>query len=99
MRRIIYSPEAKADIAAIGGYIAEKASEMTAARFLDRIRLGIEGMARFPGSCPLMPEFGSDLRRLVVGHYLVFYHFDDETVFIVRVLHGARNITARLLQP
>ena len=30
MRRIIYSPEAKADIAAIGGYIAEKASEMTA---------------------------------------------------------------------
>jgi toxin ParE1/3/4 len=96
MLQIVYSPEARADLAAIAAYLAEHASETVAERFLDRLRLGIENMATIPGSRPLVPELGPDLRRLVVGHYLIFYRFDDETIFIIRVLHGARDITARL---
>ncbi len=99
MRSIVYAPEAQADLAAIGAYIAEQASETTAGRFLGRIRRTIEDMAHFPGSRPLVPELGADIRRLVVGRYLIFYRFDETTVFIVRVLHGARNITKKLIRP
>ncbi len=98
MRQIIYSPEARADLSAIAAYIAEHAGSNVAESFLDRIRLGIENMAIFPGSRPLVPVLGFDLRRLVVGRYLIFYRFDDETVFIVRALHGARNITGKLFE-
>jgi toxin ParE1/3/4 len=98
MRRIIYAPEARADLGAIGAYITEHAGDIVAESFLDRIRLGIENMAIFPGSRPLVPELGVDLRRQVVGRYLIFYRFDEEAIHIVRVLHGARNITAELFE-
>ncbi len=99
MRSIVYAREAQADLAAIGAYIADQASETTAGRFLERIHRALEDMAHFPGSRPLVPELGADIRRLVVGRYLIFCRFDDTTVFIVRVLHGARNITTTLIRP
>lgn len=98
MRQLDYSPEAQADLAAIGAYVAERAGDTVAHNLLDRIRLGIESMADFPGSCQLVPELGADLRRLVIGRYSIFYRFDDQTIFIVRVLHGARDITAKLFE-
>ena len=98
MRQLVYSPEARADLGAIAAYIIEHAGSNVAESFLDRIRLGIENMAIFPGSRPLVPELGSDLRRLVVGRYLIFYRFDDAAIHIVRVLHGARNISAELFE-
>ena len=58
MRQIIYSPEARVDLGAIGAYITEHAGDIVAESFLDRIRLGIENMAIFPGSRPLVPELG-----------------------------------------
>lgn len=97
MRRIVYSLEARADLLAIADYIANHASHAIAEKFLGRIRNSIESMALLPGSRPLVPELGVDLRRLVVGRYLIFYRFDDDTIFIVRILHGARLILPSML--
>jgi plasmid stabilization system protein ParE len=50
---------------------------------------------------PEFPELGekrddlrSNLRSFSVGNYVIFYFPDAHGVRIVRVIHGARNITA-----
>ena len=38
----------------------------------------------------------TDLRRRVHGNYQIFYRVTDDLVFVVRVLHGARDYEALL---
>jgi plasmid stabilization system protein ParE len=41
-------------------------------------------------------EIMKKLRALHVDGYLLFYRVRDDKVFILRILHGSRNITAKL---
>ena len=40
------------------------------------------------------PELGDGIRSCVHGHYVIFFEFDPDAVVIVRILHGARDISA-----
>lgn len=44
----------------------------------------------------LRPELGVGVRAVATGNYLIFYRVAPDTVSIVRVVHGSRNITADL---
>lgn len=59
--------------------------------------------ADFEARCALLPsqphtgrdrgDLAPGLRSVVVGKHLVFFASSEDEVVIVRVLHGARNIT------
>jgi toxin ParE1/3/4 len=63
-------------------------------------RASTDGENREPaghaGRHRIRTELHPELRALLVGNYVVFYRIMQDTVAVVRVLHGARNITAEL---
>jgi toxin ParE1/3/4 len=46
-----------------------------------------------PGCGREEPKFARDLRSFPVGNYLIFYRPIQNGIALVRVLHGARDIT------
>lgn len=52
----------------------------------------IEALARFPEMGRPRPEFGADVRSTLVKPYVVFYRHRGETVQILRVIHGSRDL-------
>ena len=95
--RIVYSETARADIIAIGDKIREAAGELIAERFVARIVATVESLEFMPARHRIRAELGADLRVAGFHKYLIFYRVTNDVVSIVRVLHGARDITAKLL--
>ena len=69
---------------------------VAATRMVERLAAGVARLADFPESGRDRPEIGADARSVVVGRYLVLYRIRGEFVDIVRVIHGAREITGLL---
>jgi len=99
MARVIVSDVADADTADAVANIAGQAGPSAARRFSARFERLYDRLADFPASCQARPSLGKDIRVGVVFPYLVIYRFtkSDNTVGIVRVLHGKRNISRELL--
>ena len=45
-----------------------------------------------PPSYRLRPELGEGIRSCAHGHYVIFFEVESDTVLIVRILHGARDL-------
>jgi toxin ParE1/3/4 len=93
--RIVRSPAAREDLIDVWATIAAE-NRAAADRLLDRIHAKIRQLESFPDSGPRRLEIASDTRALTVGNYLVLYRHFEATVEIVRVVHGARDLTALL---
>jgi toxin ParE1/3/4 len=52
-----------------------------------------EQLSEFPQLGRLRPEIAEAARSLNVGNYLVLYRIVTRTVEVVRVAHGARDLT------
>lgn len=90
---IVRSPLAKADIRSIFLIIAEH-SPAAATQIVERIDRRIRQLADFPELGPERPDLAPGLRFLVEGNYLVLYRLAENRIEIVRVIHGARDLTA-----
>jgi plasmid stabilization system protein ParE len=87
------TPEAEADIQAILEYISLQAPE-TALRFVISLRRRIASLKNFPARHSKAAEAelaGLDVRQAVHGMYRVLYTFDERTVTVHAVRHGARR--------
>ena len=87
-------------------WYVEKANAEIAIRYLLAVDLTVRDLAN-------QPDLGrirhfrhvelSGIRSLPVqrpfNRHLVFYRFDAQTVYLVRVMHGARNLPRRLREP
>ena len=93
--RIVYTETARTDIISIGQRIREAAGEAVAERFVERIIGVVQTLEFMPTRHRIRRELAPDLRVIGLRKYLIFYRIADE-VTIVRVLHGARDITAKL---
>lgn len=69
---------------------------VAATRMVERLAAGVARLADFPESGRARPEMGAGARSVVVGRYLVLYRVVGEHVDIVRIIHGAREITGLL---
>ncbi|MBL8895253.1 MAG: type II toxin-antitoxin system RelE/ParE family toxin [Rhizobiales bacterium] len=87
-------PQAKADIEAIGDYIARH-NTAAALALIGRFARRWELLATQPYSGASRDDIAEGLRYLVIGQYLAFYRVTDDAVEIARVLHGRRGITAK----
>jgi addiction module RelE/StbE family toxin len=87
-KKIIWSPEALADLRSIHDYIAHD-SEAIASNFIERLLNDVDRLAEFPLIGARIREFKrSDYRHLIVRPYRVA----DDAVFLIAVVHGARDL-------
>lgn len=91
MKRLTFSPAARADLLAIAGYIVEDNPER-ALSFVAELEEKAAEAAERPGSFPARDEVAPGLRSVTHGRYLLFFRDLAEEVRIVRVLHGARDL-------
>jgi toxin ParE1/3/4 len=89
-----FGRQAERDIEEICDHIARD-NPRRAVTFIAELRDRCSQIVQFPLGAPLRPRLGRGVRCVVFGRYLVFYIVHARTIEIRRVLHGARNISAR----
>ena len=95
MNKLRYSPEAQNDLFEIKKYIEEElnspiAAENTLHKIIKRIRT-LQDHSQLGPSLSSIIDFDTDYRFLICGNYIAFYYFDEENIYIVRVLYSRRN--------
>jgi toxin ParE1/3/4 len=95
--RILRSPAAKSDAVEIWSYIAAD-NPAAANRLLDRFDSLFQTIAAQPELGRKVEELAPNLRFIPLGNYLVFYRPMNDGVEIVRLLHGARDVTAEFFR-
>ena len=97
MARIIRSPAAAQDAAEIWAYIAD--DNLSAAnRLLARLDRTFQLLSTQPLIGQAVENIAPHLRFIPIGSYLIFYRAIDDGVEIVRILHGARDITSEFFR-
>nr|WP_242612047.1 type II toxin-antitoxin system RelE/ParE family toxin [Achromobacter xylosoxidans] len=72
--------------------MAEEASDTIATRFVGKLYATCEGLLAFPLAHPERRQLGPNLRVVFHGAYAIYYQPEADTVTIIRVLHGARDL-------
>lgn len=67
-------------------------------RLIDRFTAAINLLAGQPELGRAADHLLPGLRSFPIGDYLIFYRRTDDGVFIVRIIHGARDITPDLFE-
>jgi plasmid stabilization system protein ParE len=97
--RVEITRRAEADIEAIHSYI-RRDSDRAASAFVAELERQIVSLERFPLRCPVIAEaaeLGVPYRHLVYGDYRTIIRVDQGTVYILRVVHGARLLDLSIL--
>ena len=93
MQRLRITPRATLDLIEIWNYIADDSLE-NADRFIDELYETLGQLSRHPGMGCQREEVAPGLRSFPHYRYVIFYKADSNSVKIVRVLHGARDVEA-----
>ena len=92
MAEIVWTERARLDLQEIVEYISRD-SKAYAQSFALLMREKVERLRSFPESGPVIPEDRNGMiRQMTVGNYRVLYRNSETEVFIVTLVHGARNI-------
>ncbi|MBS0464617.1 MAG: type II toxin-antitoxin system RelE/ParE family toxin [Proteobacteria bacterium] len=91
--RLTFTPLAEQDLEAIADYIAAD-NPVRALSFVRELRAQCQRITLNPPGYRLRLELGDGIRSCAHGHYVIFFESDPDTVLIVRILHGARDIPA-----
>ncbi|MDR1630768.1 MAG: type II toxin-antitoxin system RelE/ParE family toxin [Oscillospiraceae bacterium] len=95
MNKLQFSPLARQDLQDIKTYIeVELQNPVAAVNVITKIIKHLHILVDHPRSgAPLssVVDAETDYRFLVCGNYTAFYHYEDETVYVVRVLYGRRD--------
>ena len=90
------SKPADADLDAIWQYIARD-SLPAADRVEDTLHAAMQMLAEFPGLGHARPDVANPVYRFwTVKPYLIAYRVEADSLIVVRVLHGARDIRRHL---
>lgn len=98
---ISLSRRAEQDIEELWGFIAEDSTDQ-ATKFIRRLEAQIASLERFPERCPLIAENELMLtryRHIVFGKYRTIFRISRHTVYIARVIHGARLLDTSVFEP
>jgi plasmid stabilization system protein ParE len=100
MTRLIVTADAEADTADILSYLRQEAGYQVAQRYANQFRATIERLLDWPESGAPRPRLGEAVRIAVVSPYVLIFEYSrgDDTLALLRVLHGRRNITEQLIR-
>jgi toxin ParE1/3/4 len=90
------APQAEADLDDIWLYVAKESGSMdVATRLIDAITGRFFLLASFPYVGRARDEdFGAGSRSVAVGEYVIVYCVEGQDVFVLRVVHGRRDLEA-----
>jgi toxin ParE1/3/4 len=97
-RRLVFSDAAAADILEQADWYSEQAGGRLVRRWEKAVRAAILHVERRPATgalCAFRSETLQDVRRINITGFpkhLLFYRFDDDEMFVLRVVHGARDL-------
>lgn len=93
-RKVIWTETAWRDLERSANYIAED-SPGYAAAFVLRIRESARSLDDLTLRGRVVPELGEpDVRELLVGNYRLIYGVQEKAVYILGLIHGARDLAA-----
>jgi toxin ParE1/3/4 len=98
MAKLIVSPQAEQDTATIVAMLTDKAGTSVAERYRRDFEELFERFLMFPMSGSRRRSLSRYARIGIVEPYVIVYEHRGETVRIVRVLDGRRNITRKLVR-
>lgn len=90
--RVVYSAAARADLVEIWVYVLDNADVVRADAVIDRILARIAGLGEQPMMGPSRDDIASGARCLVVERWLALYRVEAESVQIIRVVDGVRDL-------
>lgn len=91
--KFLFTDEAAAMLEETAMYIADQCQSVgTALRFVDRDHEVCHLLAQNPNAGVWRPELGAGIRSLPIGKYTIFYRPNDDHIWIVLVIHSARDI-------
>lgn len=96
MRRLVFQPEADADLADIWNFSAGRWSVAQADAYTTRL---IEALGALPERSPKAKPYSDiypGLWRFRYGAHLVFFFGDSETMTVVRILHERMDHATQL---
>jgi len=89
--------QAEADLDELWAYIAAHNPD-AADRMVEAVLESSRMHVRFPGMGQNRDDLGRGLRCFVVSPYVVFYRPVEDSIEVLRILHGARD-ASRLIDP
>jgi toxin ParE1/3/4 len=93
MPRILRTRASRSDYREIWAYLA--ARDVAAAdRLVDQFDTALKVIASTPRMGRSVDGFAPNLRSFPVGNYLIFYRPLEDGIELIRLLHGARDITS-----
>jgi toxin ParE1/3/4 len=100
MAQVIVSLLAQSDTAYIVAYLAGKAGYAVAAKYAADFEAVYERLAIFPDSGHSRRAVGPHVRIGIVAPYILIHEHDraSDSVTILRIVHGKRKITGKLLR-
>ena len=98
MARVIVAEPAKQDVRDILTDLGERAGYGVASRYAEDFKAAYRGIAQFPGSGPPRPALGPNARIKIVYPYVIIYDHESNEATVLRVLHGRRDITIKLIK-
>lgn len=100
MTRLVVTADAEADINDILDYLAEQAGASVAFAYGRKFRSSIDRLIEFPGIGVRRPALGANIRIVIVPPYILIYDYvnADDVLTLLRVVHGKRAITHRLIR-
>ena len=91
MKPFLLSPAAAQDLAEIEAFIAsERPSAVDGV--LDALEAACQLVAEYPGVGRARDEIDDGVMSFPMGSYVLFYHADEDSVSIARILHGSRDL-------
>ena len=91
MARALFSPRARNDLLDIWTYIAEDSSK-TADAWVARIVETADVLASFPYLGRVRTELIGSPRSIAIESFVLFYDVHPNSIRVLRVLHGSRDI-------
>jgi len=95
MNKLKISPEAKNDLVEIRNYISDELHNPQAAvKLIVKITNKIRALLEYPvigSSLSAIIDIQTEYRFLVCDNYLIFYRYEDEAVYVIRILYARRD--------
>ena len=92
MAEVIIRPEASADIANIYAYSTQKFGVDVAREYHAGLQSAIMRLSSYPEIGTIYPGLRPPVRFLTYRRHLILYDYDGATVWVVRIVHHARDV-------
>jgi toxin ParE1/3/4 len=97
-RSVRHTERARRDLIDIWNYFDEVGAPAAGEKLLRKIARTLDMLSALPESAPLRPELRPDMRSFPVSRYILYFDYSATELRLIRVVHGARDITSDLFE-